>query len=37
MKFKKIKMTEVNSIQPLKIITRIMRLDHHIKGKLEKK
>jgi len=35
-KIKKIKITEVNPIHPLKIVTRIMRLDRHIKGKLEK-
>jgi len=33
---KKIKMIEVNPIQSLKIVTQIMRSDHHIKGKIKK-
>jgi len=29
-------MIEMNSVQPLKFVTRIMRLDHNIKGKQKK-
>jgi hypothetical protein len=29
-------MIEVNSVQPLKFVTRIMRLDHNIKDKQKK-